>query len=179
LSGENGLDAWLAAEANVRAQLDAGPGPGLASPQDIFGKTGLEIMQEMLAGKLPYAWLARTLNFTLIEVSHGRVVIQGAPLPEHLNPMGTIHGGWIASILDTALGCSIQTTLPANHRYTTAELSVNYVKALTPSLLRVRAIGSVIHCGRQLATAEARLVDPNGILFAHAKTTCLILDPRT
>ena len=176
LTSEQMLQTWLAEEAEVRSRLDAGPGPGLASPEQLAGKTGLEVLQGIVHGELPYAAIAKTLDFTLIEVSEGRAVFQGTPLAEHLNPLGTIHGGWFATLLDSALGCSVHTMMPPGRGYTTAELSVNYVKALTPRVARVRAEGKVIHCGRQLATAEARLVGPDGTLYAHGTTTCLVFE---
>ena len=162
------LESWLAEEREVIARLEAGPGPGLASPAQIEGKTGLEI--------IPYAAIAKTLDFTIVSVAPGLAVFQGTPLPQHLNPLGTIHGGWVATLLDSALGCSVHTMMPPGRAYTTAELSVNYVKGVTPKVPRVRAEGKVIHCGRQLATAEARLVGPDGTLYAHATTTCLVFD---
>jgi uncharacterized protein (TIGR00369 family) len=172
------LAAWIAEERTVAERLDAGPGPGLARPDQVVHKTGLEMMQAMLRAEIPYAAIARTLSFQIIEVSPGRAVFQGKPLPEHLNPLGTIHGGWFATLLDSALGCAVHTMMPAGRAYTTAELGVNLVKALTPRVERVRAEGKVIHCGRQLATAEARLVGPDGTLYAHATTTCLVFEMR-
>lgn len=170
------LDAWIAEEATLLARLRAGPGPGVARPDQIAGKTGLEMMQAMLRGELPYAEIAQTLDFLLTEVAPGRAVFQGTPGKAHLNPLGTVHGGWYATLLDSALGCAVHTLMPAGRAYTTAELSVNLVKALTPKVQRVRAVGTVIHCGRQLATAEARLVGADGTLYAHATTTCLVFD---
>jgi uncharacterized protein (TIGR00369 family) len=170
------LAAWIAEEDAINERLNAGPGPGLARPDQIAGKTGLEMMQAMLRAELPYAHIAKTLNFQLIEVGPGRAVFQGKPLPEHLNPLGTIHGGWFATLLDSALGCAVHTMMPVGRAYTTAELGVNLVKALTPKVQRVRAEGKVIHCGRQLATAEARLVGADGTLYAHATTTCLVFE---
>ena len=170
------LERWLAEESEIAARLEAGPGPGLARPEQLEGKTGLEMMQMMLAAEIPYAAIAKTLDFTIIEVGAGVAVFQGQPLPQHLNPLGTIHGGWVATMLDSALGCSVHTMMPPGRGYTTAELSVNYVKGLTPRVTRVRAEGKVIHCGRQLATAEARLVGPDGTLYAHATTTCLVFE---
>jgi len=170
------IDAWIAQETEIVQRLDAGPGPGVARPDQIAGKTGLEMMQAMLRGEIPFAAIARTLDFTLLSVSPGVAVFQGRPLAQHLNPLGTIHGGWIATVLDSALGCAVHTMMPAGRSYTTAELSVNYVRAVTPQVQRVRAEGKVIHCGRQLATAEARLVGPDGKLYAHATTTCLVFE---
>jgi len=112
----------------------------------------------------------------VLEIALGRALFQGTPGPQHLNPLGTIHGGWFATLLDSALGCAVHTMLPAGRGYTTAELGINVVKALTPKVTRVRAEGRVIHCGRQLATAEARLVGADGTLYAHATTTCLVFE---
>ncbi len=170
------LDAWIAEERQVADRLANGPGPGLARPEQIAGKTGLEIMQAMLDGQIPFAAIAKTLDFMLLSVQPGVAVFQGTPLAQHLNPLGTIHGGWVATLLDSALGCSVHTMMPPGRAYTTAELGVNYVKGLTPKVQRVRAEGRVIHCGRQLATAEARLVGPDGTLYAHATTTCLVFE---
>jgi uncharacterized protein (TIGR00369 family) len=173
------LDSWLAEEAAVIARLEAGPGPGVARPEQVAGLTGLELMQAMLRGELPYAAIAKTLDFTIVDVSEGRAVFQGTPGPTHLNPMGTIHGGWYATLLDSALGCAIHTLMPIGRGYTTAELGVNLVKAINPAKTpRVRAEGKVIHCGRQLATAEARIVGPDGTLYAHATTTCLVFEMK-
>ena len=174
------LQRWLAEEAAIKERLDAGPGPGVAHPSQLAGKSGIEMMEAMLRGEIPYAAMAKTLNFSLISVAPGEAVFQGAPLAEHLNPLGTIHGGWFATLLDSALGCAVHTMMPAGRAYTTAELGVNLVKALSPKVPRVRAIGRVIHCGRQLATAEAKLVGADGTLYAHATTTCLVfeLKPR-
>jgi uncharacterized protein (TIGR00369 family) len=172
------LAAWIAEEDAINERLDAGPGPGLARPDQIVGKTGLEMMQAMLRAEIPYAPIAKTLSFQLIEVGRGRAVFQGRPLAQHLNPLGTVHGGWFATLLDSALGCAVHTMMPAGRAYTTAELGVNLVKALTPRVQRVRAEGKVIHSGRQLATAEARLVGPDGTLYAHATTTCLVFDMK-
>jgi uncharacterized protein (TIGR00369 family) len=173
------LASWMAQEAEILERLEAGPGPGLARPEQIAGKTGLEAMQAMLRAEIPYAAIAKTLDFVLMEVGPGRALFQGTPLARHLNPLGTVHGGWAATLLDSALGCSVHTMMPAGRAYTTAELSVNYVRAVTPKVPRVRAEGKVIHCGRQLATAEARLFGPDGTLYAHATTTCLVFEMPT
>lgn len=174
----NHLEDWLAQEAETRARLDAGTGPGVARPEQVAGKSGLEIMRAMLRGELPYPPIARTLDFLLLEVGEGRAMFQGTPGAAHLNPMGTIHGGWYATLLDSALGCAVQTMLPAGRAYTTAELGINLVKAIGAKAPRVRAEGKVVHCGRQLATAEARLYGPDGTLYAHGTTTCLVFEVK-
>ncbi|HRN75626.1 PaaI family thioesterase [Ottowia sp.] len=175
----NHLDQWLAEEKAVMERLAAGPGPGVARMDQIAGMSGLELMQGVLDGTLPYASIARTLDFLMVAVGKGYATFQGTPGPQLLNPMGTVHGGWFATLLDSALGCAIHTLMPAGRAYTTAELGVNLVRAITPKVPRVRAEGKVIHCGRQLATAEARLVGPDGTLYAHATTTCLVFDLPT
>lgn len=171
------LETWLTEEREVLARMGAGPGAGVARPDQVAGRTGLEMMQAMLSGELPYAPIAQTLDFTLVKVSEGVAIFQGTPGPTHLNPMGTIHGGWYATLLDSALGCAVHTMMPAGRGYTTAELGVNLVRAINVKKApRVRAEGKVIHCGRQLATAEARLYGPDGTLYAHATTTCLVFE---
>lgn len=172
------LETWLAQEAAIRKRLSQGAGPGVATAAQVQGKTGLQVMQGVLDGSLPFATIAATLDFVLVAVDKGQAAFQGTPGAAHLNPMGTVHGGWFATLLDSALGCAVHTMMPAGRAYTTAELSVNIVRALTPKVARVRAEGRVIHCGRQLVTAEARLVGPDGTLYAHATTTCLVFDLR-
>jgi uncharacterized protein (TIGR00369 family) len=174
-SAQEVLQQWIAQESAVAARMELA-GPGVASPAQWAGKTGLEQMQAMLDGLLPFAPIARTLDFSLIEVGPGRALFQGKPGPAHFNPMGGVHGGWFATLLDSALGCAVHTLMPVGRGYTTAELSVNYVRGLTPKVGRVRAEGTVLHCGKQLATAEARLIGPDGTLFAHATTTCLVFE---
>ncbi|HYP84491.1 PaaI family thioesterase [Variovorax sp.] len=178
MSMNDTLETWMAQEREVAARLEAGAGAGVARPEQVAGMTGLEMMQAMLRGDLPYAPIAQTLDFQLIEVEAGRAVFQGAPQPRHFNPMGGIHGGWYATLLDSALGCAVHTMMPAGRGYTTAELGVNLVKAIGPKVQRVRAEGQVLHCGRQLATAQARLYGADGTLYAHATTTCLVFELR-
>jgi uncharacterized protein (TIGR00369 family) len=170
------LDAWLAREREVRAMLDQGTGPGVMTAEHVQGLSGLEVMRAMLEGRAPYPSIAHTLDFMLVDIGEGRAVFQGTPGPAHLNPMGTIHGGWYATVLDSALGCAVHTTMPPGRGYTTAELGVNLVKAIGPKAPRIRAIAEVLHSGRQLATAHARLVGPDGTLYAHATTTCLVFE---
>jgi uncharacterized protein (TIGR00369 family) len=172
------LEAWLAQEREVASRMDAGLGCGVARPEQVTGLSGLEVMRAILRGELPYAPISRTLDFLLLEADEGRALFQGTPGPGHLNPLGTVHGGWYATLLDSALGCAVHTMLPAGRGYTTAELGVNLVKSIGPKVQRVRAEGRVLHCGRQLATAEAKLFGPDGTLFAHATTTCLVFELR-
>lgn len=175
---ESKLQAWLDAETVQRARHVQGVGVGVARPAEVAAMDGLALFQAMLRGELPTSAIARTLDFLLVEVERGRAVFQGSPGPEHLNPMGTVHGGWFATLLDSALGCAVHSALPQGKAYTTLELKVNLIRALTPQVPRVRAEGQVIHLGGQTATADARLVGPDGKLYAHASTTCLVFDLR-
>jgi uncharacterized protein (TIGR00369 family) len=170
------LDDWLAAEALQRERFARGPGPGVLAREAAAGMDGLALLQAMMEGRGPTAPIAQTLDFMLIEVGPGRAVFQGTPGPAFFNPMGGIHGGWYATLLDSALGCAVHTLVSAGRTYTTAELSLNLVRAIGPGVQRVRAEGQVVHGGRQLATAQARLLGPDGTLFAHGSTTCLLFD---
>ncbi len=174
---QDSLAQWLEQSASVRTRmLEGGGKPGLARPEDVAGKTGLEQMQAMLSGSMPYPHIAETLDFALVEIEPGRAVFQGTPQLKHYNPLGSVHGGWYATLLDSAVGCAVHTMMPVGRGYTTAELSVNIVRAASHKSGPLRAIGTVIHCGKQLATAEGRIVGPDGKLYAHATTTCLVFD---
>ena len=170
-------DDWTAQFETVRQRtLEGGGKPGLASPDSVAGLSGLQFMQGMLAGRVPSPHIGQTLDFGLVEVEFGKAVFQGTPQLKHYNPIGSVHGGWYATLLDSALGCAVQTTLPVGRAYTTVELSVNLVRGATQKTGPLRATGTVIHSGRQLATAEARIVGPDGKLYAHGTTTCMVFD---
>jgi uncharacterized protein (TIGR00369 family) len=167
------LQQWLDQEALVRSLMLP---HGVTPLDDVRPRTGLELIQGMLHGHTRPAPFSKLLDFLLVEASTGYAAFQGAPQAEFFNPMGTVHGGWFATLLDSAMGCAVHTLLPTGRGYTTTGLSLNLVKALTPKVQRVRAIGKVLHSGRQMASAEASLVGPDGTLYAHATTTCLIFD---
>ena len=173
---EDTIAQWNLEYETVVQRLNAGAGVGLANPADIAGLTGLQQMQAMLDGKLPYPHIAHTLDFSLVEIGEGRAVFQGQPQLKHYNPLGSVHGGWYATLLDSALGCAVHTVMPVGRAYTTAELGVNIVRAASLKSGPLRAIGTVLHAGRQLATAEARIVGADGKLYAHATTTCLVFE---
>jgi uncharacterized protein (TIGR00369 family) len=138
----------------------------------------MQVFEAMLAGEIPIPPISGTLDFLLVEVEPGRVQFQGKPQFAHYNPLGSVHGGWIATLLDSALACAIHTLLPVGKSYTTLELKVNYVKALTDRVPLVRAIGEIIYSGGKIGTSQGRLIGPDGTLFAHATTTCIVLDAR-
>jgi uncharacterized protein (TIGR00369 family) len=176
LATEQTLAQWTADYAAAMAVMRSGAGAGIATVDQISGLTGLEMMQAMMRGELPYSHISDTMDFTMVEASIGKIVFQGIPQLKHYNPMGTVHGGWYATLLDSAVGCAVHTMMPAGRAYTTAELSINIVRAASHKSGPLRAIGRVIHCGRQLATAEGKLVGADGKLYAHATTTCLVFD---
>lgn len=167
------LAQWLQRETEIRQTMLP---HGIVPMHEVLPQSGLQLLQGMLDGKTPHASFSKTVDFLLVDVSEGKAVFQGTPGDGHLNPMGTIHGGWFATLLDSAMGCSVHSMMPPGKAYTTAELNVNLVKALTPKVPRVRAIAEVVHCGKQLATAQARLVGPDGTLYAHATSTCLVFN---
>ena len=168
---------WESQQADAKQRIHEGGGSsGLARMEQLAGKSGREILEAMMSGELPYPPMNETMNMTLLEVGNGYAVFQGIPLPQHYNPLGTVHGGWFASLLDSALGCAVQTTLPAGRSYTTAELSINIVRPASHKTGPLRATGRLIHGGGRLATAEARIEDEQGKLYAHATTTCFVFD---
>lgn len=177
MSAEQIQAQWLMEVEAVRARmLAAGGKAGLATPDMLVGKTGLEQMQAMLDGRSPYPHIADTMDFALVEIAPGKAVFQGTPQLKHYNPLGTVHGGWYATLLDSAVGCAVHTTMPVGRAYTTAELGLNIVRAASHKTGPLRAIGTVIHSGRQMATAEGRIVGPDGKIYAHCTTTCLVFE---
>ncbi|WP_421706340.1 PaaI family thioesterase [Alloalcanivorax xenomutans] len=136
--------------------------------------TGLETLQMMMEKDLR-AGIGQTMDFTLVEVERGRVVFEGSPSEKVYNPIGTVHGGYAATLLDSACGCAVHSNLEADQAYTTAELKVAYHKAMTKDTGPVRAEGKIITMGRRLAFAEARLTDSEGRLYASATSTLLVM----
>jgi uncharacterized protein (TIGR00369 family) len=172
---EDTKSAWIKELDAVRQRAQAaGAAPGVARSDQVQCKSGLEVMQAMLAGELPYPHIMQTLDYGLVQVEKGRAVFQGVPQLMHYNPLGSVHGGWYATLLDSALGCAVHTALEAGQGYTTAELGIHIVRAASTKSGPLRAIGKVVHVGRQLATAEARIVGADGKLYAHGSTTCLV-----
>jgi uncharacterized protein (TIGR00369 family) len=136
---------------------------------------GIEFLRAMRDGKLPPPPIAELLGFRLVEVEPGRAVFEVQPGERHYNPIGVVHGGLAMTLLDSAMGCSVQTQMPAGGGYTTLEAKTNLVRAITAETGLLRAIGKVLHVGKRIATAEARLEDKAGKLYAHATTTCIVL----
>jgi uncharacterized protein (TIGR00369 family) len=165
------LGMWLADETAMRTALAPA---GVASRDQLKKRSGLEFLAAIGRGELPAAPIGELLDFVPIEFGAGRMVFQGTPGPQHYNPIGTVHGGYAATLLDSCVGCAIHTMLPAGKGYTTLELKINYIRALTDKTGPVRAEGRVINVGGQIGIAEGRITDVHGKLYAHATTTCLI-----
>ena len=144
-------------------------------PHDVWRETdSLEIFQRMIAGKLPQPPIAGTLDFRLEKIESGRAEFVGTPKMSYYNPLGTTHGGYIATLLDSAMGCAIQSTLAAGKGSTSLEFKVNFVRPVFEQTGTLRAIGEIINAGKQIVTAEAKLIDESGKLYAHATTTCFV-----
>jgi uncharacterized protein (TIGR00369 family) len=139
--------------------------------------TGLELLEALQDGRIPPPGVIATLGGGIDTVEEGRVVFWLDPDDRHTNPMGTTHGGILATFLDSAMGCAVQSALPAGKGYTTLELAVNYVRPVLPGSGRIFAEGNVLHVGGRVATADGRITTADGTLVAHAKTTCLVLSP--
>jgi uncharacterized protein (TIGR00369 family) len=137
--------------------------------------SGLDYMHELIAGRIPVPPIMQLLGYRLAQVAAGLAVFECEPGEQHYNPIGVVHGGLAMTLLDSAMGCSVHTRLPAGTGYTTLEVKVNLVRAITVKTGLVRATGKVIHLGGKTATAEARLEDAAGKLYAHSTTTCIIL----
>jgi len=148
-----------------------------AIAQHAMTMTGLEFIQAMIAGEIPPPPITQLMNFTLGEAREGMAAFVGDPAEYHYNPIGAVHGGFAATLLDSALGCAVHTTLPAGTGYTTLEIKVNYIRPITGESGPMRAEANVIHSGRRTAIAEAKLTDEQGKLYAHATTTCMVFTP--
>ena len=165
------LAQWLQREQEVRALMAPA---GVATLEQMKSCSGMEFLQRIWRGELPSVGIGHTLGFVPVEGEPGRVVFQGTPGPQHFNPLGSVHGGYFCTLLDSALGCAVQSVLPQGTGYTTLELKVNLIRSLSDKTGPVRAEGKVLQVGRSVGIAEARLVDIDGKLYAHATTTCLV-----
>lgn len=136
--------------------------------------SGLEYLRKMASGELPPPPIGILMDFNVVEVEKGKVTFAVQPAEFHYNPIGVVHGGVAATLCDSAMGCAVHTMLPAGTGYTTVDLSVTYLRPLTRETGPVRALGEVVHMGGRIATAQARIVDAAGKLYATATTTCMV-----
>lgn len=161
-------------DESIRTRTITWEDPTLAAKA---GRTmsGLDYLQAMQAGTIPPSPIALLMNMSIAEVDEGRIVFSAEPEEYHYNPIGTVHGGLAATLLDSAMACAIHTTLPAGTGYTTLEIKVNYLRPMTRQTGIVYCEGKVIHVGGRVATSEGRLTDATGKLYAHGTTTCMIM----
>ena len=167
---ERGLSAQVSVEKSFVT--------GVVPMDQIMARSGLEFLTDMVEGKLPQAPMCATLGFHLAEASDGYARYDGVPEFRHYNPIGTVHGGFAATLLDSALGCAIFTTLAKGDAWTTLELKLNLVRPINKDTGTVRAEGRIIHRGRTVATAEGTVKDKAGKLYAHATTTCMVFPAK-
>jgi uncharacterized protein (TIGR00369 family) len=151
---------------------------GVVTPDILKSYDGLGFLQAIIIGTLPQPPISELLGFHLAEAENGRAVFEGMPQFSQYNPIGTVHGGIAATLLDSALGCAVFSTLHKGDTWTTLELKLNYVRPMTIDTGPVRAEGRVIHRGRTVATSEGDLKDRDGKLYAHATTTCMIFPAK-
>ncbi len=146
-------------------------------PHDVWRETdSLEIFKQMTAGALPQPPIAGTLDFRLAKIERGRAEFVGTPKLNYYNPLGTTHGGYISTLLDSAMGCAVQSTLAAGKGSTSLEFKINFVRPIFEQTGKLKAVGDVINAGKQIVTAEAKLIDEAGKLYAHSTTTCFVFD---
>lgn len=140
---------------------------------------GLAFFKKMIAGDLPRAPMTRLLDFRLLEAEEGRVVFGAVPTRSHYNGMGVVHGGLVAALLDSALGCALNTLAPPGGIFTTVEIKINYTRPLTDEVGPLRCEARAVHVGNRVGTAEGRVVDAHGRLYAHGTTTCMVVESGT
>ena len=147
---------------------------GLPNPADVAGMTGRQMLQAMIEGKIPAPPIAQTLTFWLVEVGDGTCVFEGETGPHLLNPLGGVHGGWALTLIDSAAGCAGHTLLPAGVGYASVETKANFTRPIKHDTGRVRAEGRVVGRGRQIMSAEARILDADGRILAHGTSTLMV-----
>jgi uncharacterized protein (TIGR00369 family) len=165
-------EEWRAMIANAPGRKSAS---GVSTVETIRSMSGLDFLRAIAEGRLPHPPINDTLDFFLVEATKGHAVFMGEAQHEFYNPIGSIHGGWACTLLDSCMACAAQTTLPVGQGYTTVELKVNLVRPLSSETGPVRAEGRVVSAGRTIVTAEGRIVGSDGTLYAHGTTTCLVL----
>lgn len=148
---------------------------GVPTYETLRSLSGLEFLKRICDGRLPQAPIAETLGFRMIEAEEGFYAFEATPSYSVYNPIGSVHGGWYGTLLDSCMACAVQTMLEQGTGYTTAEYSINLIRPILAETGAIRAEGKIVHRGRRMATAEGRLVDKQGKLLAHGTTTCMII----
>jgi uncharacterized protein (TIGR00369 family) len=169
-------DLWDQQETKPMPSHLASKTYGTVSAERRKEMSGLEFVQGLVDGTLPLNTIAQTLGYDVTEAVSGRVVVTAEPSGIHLNPAGTVHGGFAATLLDSCMGLAVQSTLEKGVGQTTLEFKISLVRPITPETGEIRAEGLVLSRGRRVGTAEGRVIDGKGRLLAHGTTTCLIFE---
>jgi len=148
---------------------------GLANPKEVAGMTGKELLQAIIDGRLPQAPISETMTFWIVEVGDGSAAFEGEPGSHLLNPMGTVHGGWALTLIDSVAACAGHSLLPAGVGYTTVETKANFSRPITKDAGRIRAEATVVAQGRQIISSEARVLAQDGRVLAHGVSTIMVL----
>ena len=172
------LGRWLEDESKVQTAVSRGPGAGVPGLELLKTKSGQQVMEGMIDGTIPYAHFAQRLTFSAIEVAKGKAVFQGALSLTYTDHHGAIHAGWIQSIMDSAMGSAVLTTLPPGFGYVTSAVKVEFVTELRQAVDRVRAEATVLEQTPRRCSAASRLVGPDGTLYATATAECRVFEAR-
>jgi uncharacterized protein (TIGR00369 family) len=149
---------------------------GVADPQEIAAMSGKEMLQAVIDGRLPQPTIAKTLSFWLVEIGDGFAAFEGEPGPHLLNPMGTVHGGWTLTLIDSAAACACHSLLPPGSSYTTIETKANFSRAIKHDAGRLRVEGRVVSQGRRIMSSQAQLLAQDGRVLAHGTSTIMVLE---
>jgi uncharacterized protein (TIGR00369 family) len=149
---------------------------GLTPPDVLASMSGIDFLRKMFAGEMPHATMMQQVGLTGGSAEPGFVVFRAIPGPQHYNPVGSVHGGFTATLLDSAMGCAVHSMLPAGTLYTSLEFKISLIRPVTKDLGEVRAEGRVLNVGRRVGTADGKLLDAKGRLLAHGTTTCLVFE---
>jgi uncharacterized protein (TIGR00369 family) len=149
---------------------------GLTPPDVLASMSGIDFLRKMFAGEMPHATMMQQVGLTGGSAEPGFVVFRAIPGPQHCNPVGSVHGGFTATLLDSAMGCAVHSMLPAGTLYTSLEFKISLIRPVTKDLGEVRAEGRVLNVGRRVGTADGKLLDAKGRLVAHGTTTCLVFE---
>jgi uncharacterized protein (TIGR00369 family) len=162
---------WTEEAQSIAARFSA---EGVTPLERVRETSGIDFLQGMIEGRFPPPPIAGSSDMILYHVEPGLAIFQGKPGFRYYNPLGTVHGGWICTLLDSCMGCAIHSRLERGQGFTTTELNINFVRPIFEKTGPLRAEGRVIHFGKQIATSEGKLLDESGKLYAHGTTTCLI-----
>jgi len=162
-------------ESKSRTRTVSWADPMISAAAVQKGASGIEFLQKIVAGEIPQPPIAVLMGFSITKVEPGYALFECDPAEYHYNPIGVVHGGLACTLLDSAMSCAIQTTVPAGSAYTTLELKVHLVRAITDKTGHLRAEGRMIHGGSRMGTAEGKLLDKDGKIYAHGTATCMIM----